>query len=238
MPTSPLPECAENKIFARLPSAPLKQLEASLSRVHLDQGHSIANAGQALDYVYFLSPGALVSLLAHSSNGSPVEVGVIGTEGVVGVSAVVDPPRSIHQALVQVAGDAWRLPATLFKTEFEKNPALQQAVLGFTCKLMGQISQTALCNRLHSAEERLARWLLVSSEFAQSNDFTVTHEALADLLGTRRTTVSLTAAGLQRAGMIRYSRGTLKVVDRRRLREISCECYEIIARLYGETQEK
>jgi CRP-like cAMP-binding protein len=238
MPTAPAPDFVQNKILSQLPSSVLRQLEPALSRVQLEQGRSLERAGEPITHVYFLAPGTVVSLLAQSTSGSPVEVGVIGGDGMLGYTAFVDPPRSIHQVLVQIASDAWRLPATIFKNEFDRNPALQQSVLGFICKLIGQISQTALCNRLHSAEERLARWLLVSSELAQANHFELTHEALANMLGTRRTTISLTAAVLQRAGIIRYNRGVLRIADRTRLQEVSCECYEIIARLHGGTKMK
>jgi CRP-like cAMP-binding protein len=172
----------------------------------------------------------MVSLVVLDEDGTAVEAGVVGNEGIVGISAVLGQLPAVHQAVVQIAGEAIALSAEVFARECEEDDSDQSRVLGYVAYLMAQISQTALCNRLHTADERLSRWLLMCQDRANGHELYLTHDLLAQMLGTRRSTVSLSAGTLQAAGLIRYIHGRLTIINRAGLQSAACSCYDGLQR--------
>ena len=204
----------ENRILSALPPAErLKLLEAA-SSLTLDARMVLFEAGKPIDAVYFPTDG-VISLVTPLQDGAIVEVATIGNEGIVGVPLVPFSDRGVR-AITQVL--EW----------FERSRAFRMLVDRYTQALFGQIAQSAACNRLHSSEERLSRWLLMSQDRVGSDDFMITQEFLGQMLGARRSTVSVSAGILQRAGLIRYKRGHVTIVDREGLEAVSCECYAVI----------
>ncbi len=183
--------------------------------------------GQTISHVYF--PGdSLVSLLTLADGHLALEVGLIGREGMVGISLVLGHDASPVRALVQGSGTALRMPAARFRKFFRHSPPLQQELYRYTYTLMAQISQTAACNRFHVVEMRLARWLLMTHDRVKSDQFHMTHEFLGHMLGVRRVGVTRAAQTLQNRKLIRYSRGNITVLDRNGLEAAACHCYEIV----------
>ncbi|HZU43974.1 MAG TPA: Crp/Fnr family transcriptional regulator [Terriglobales bacterium] len=221
---------AENRLLAALPRDSYQRLEPDLQLVNLTHGQVLYEFGAPVDYVYFPQRNAMVSLLCTAEDGSSVEVGVTGWEGMVGISAFMGGTATPYLTLVQMAGAAHKLRAEVLLREFRRSEPLQTALLRYASALLAQISQTALCNRIHTVEERLSRWILVSQDRTEAKQLPLTHEFLAHMLGTSRSTVSLTAATLQQAGLIRYTRGKISVVDRDRLETVACSCYAIVKR--------
>ena len=182
--------------------------------------------GQPLDSVYFPLNG-VISLVTPLEDGSIVQVATIGNEGVVGVPLIAGGTLAVR-AICQVRGSGLRVPAATFLAELAENDWLRAVVDRYVPALFGQIAQAAACNRLHSNEERLSRWLLMSHDRVGLDEFDITHEFLGQMLGSRRATVTLSAGILQAAGLIRYHRGRLTILDREGLEEVACECYEVI----------
>jgi len=179
----------------------------------------------------------MVSLLAITEDGDTAEVGVTGYEGVIAIQSVLGGKENTFDFLVQMAGDAWKMPAEILRQEFRKDTKLQDSVLRYMHASFAQISQTALCNRLHTVEERLARWLLLCEDRMNGDHISLTHEMLGKMLGTRRSTVSLAAATLQNAGLLNYNRGRIAIKDRKGLLRISCTCYEMVQRRFEKLYE-
>ncbi len=223
-----VPNGAGNRLLAALQRDLYQRLEPDLQIVSLKHGQVLFESGAAVDYVYFPQRDAMVSLLCTAEDGNSVEVGVTGWEGVVGISSFMGGTPTPYLSLVQMAGTAHKLRAELLVREFRRSEAMQNALLRYASSLLAQISQTALCNRIHTVEERLARWILVSQDRTEAKQLPLTHEFLAHMLGTSRSTVSLTAATLQQAGLIHYTRGKIAVVDRERLETVACSCYKIV----------
>jgi CRP-like cAMP-binding protein len=216
----------ESRILSALPVAErLRFLEAA-SDVTLDVRTVLFEPGGPIESIYFPTDG-VISLVTPLLDGDIVEVATIGNEGVVGVPLVPLGALAVR-AITQVAGHGLRVDAAVFLEWFERSHAFQTLVERYTQALFGQIAQAAACNRLHSSEERLSRWLLMSHDRVQSDDFMITQEFLGQMLGARRSTVSVSAGILQRAGLIRYSRGHVTIVDRKALEAVSCECYAVI----------
>jgi CRP-like cAMP-binding protein len=216
----------ENRILAALPQADRLRLFNLLDDVSLPVRTVLFEPGGPIDAVYFPT-GGVVSLVTALDGGAIVEVATIGNEGIVGVPLV--PLGSLAvRALAQVAGHALRIDAAVFLEWYENNRLFQTLVERYTQALFGQISQAAACNRLHSSEERLSRWLLMSQDRVGSDRFMITQEFLGQMLGARRSTVSVSAGILQRAGIIRYTRGHVTIVNREQLEAVSCECYSVI----------
>jgi len=216
----------ENRILGALPLAERRQLLEVASNVRLDARAVLFEAGEPIDAVYFPTDG-VISLVTPLQDGSIAEVATIGNEGIVGVPLVRLSERGVR-AITQVAGRALRLDAAVFLEWFEQRPGFRTLVDRYTQALFGQIAQSAACNRLHSSEERLSRWLLMTQDRVESDQFMITQEFLGQMLGARRSTISVSAGILQRAGLIRYSRGHVTIVDREGLMEVSCECYAVI----------
>jgi CRP-like cAMP-binding protein len=220
----------QNRFLAALTGETLKRMQPHLQQVTLKYGEQLYTPGETSRWAYFPVGATLVSLLAVSEDGNAVEVAITGSEGVVGVWNVLGPKRARHECLVQNAGAAVRISVEVLRGLVENEHAVRRLLLRYSQLLFTQVAQTALCNRLHSAEERMARWLLMTQDRAGSGEFRMTHELLAKMLGTRRSTVSLTASVLQRAGMLRYKRGHMSITDRKGLHGVTCGCYDVVRR--------
>jgi CRP-like cAMP-binding protein len=224
-----------NRILASLPSRERLRLSAQLFPVNLKFGQILYEPGKAIHQVYF-PLNCLISLLTAVDKRRTLEVGMVGSEGMAGMPFILGMGVSGVRALVQGAGNALRMSAKAFRLEFDQTPALQQALHRYTYALMAQISQTAACNRFHEAESRLARWLLMSADRVGADEFPVTHEFLAHMLGLRRVGVTEAATNLKRRRLIDYQRGKLKILSRRRLELASCSCYQIVKTVFDRAQ--
>jgi CRP-like cAMP-binding protein len=216
----------ENRILTALPVLDRLQLLEVVSKVALPAKTVLFEPGGPIDAVHFPTDG-VISLVTPLHDGAIVEVATIGNEGIVGVPLVPLGGLAVR-AISQVAGHSLRMNAIAFLEWLDRSPPFQTLVGNYTRALFGQISQTAACNRLHSSEERLSRWLLMSEDRVGSDQFFITQELLGQTLGARRSTVSVSAGILQRAGLIRYVRGHVTIVDRVGLETVSCECYAVI----------
>jgi len=216
----------QNRILAALPRSELVQLFEVVRRVTLPVKSVLFEPGAAIDAVHFPTDG-VISLVTPLHDGAIVEVATIGNEGIVGVPLVPLSGLAVR-AISQVAGHCLRMEATTFLEWSDRSQAFQTLVESYTQALFGQISQAAACNRLHSSEERLSRWLLMSHDRVGRDEFMITQEFLGQMLAARRSTVSVSAGILQRAGLIHYVRGHVTIVDREGLEAVACECYSVI----------
>jgi CRP-like cAMP-binding protein len=223
---SPEPHMANN-ILAALPPREFEQFAAKLRPVPLKLGEILYLPEQKIEHVYFVTSG-VVSLLAALENGATVEAGVIGSEGMAGISVILGADSMPNQALIQAEGQALRMSTTDVRTEFRNGGKLRDLLLRYTHTLFTQVAQTAACNRLHSIEQRLARWLLLTQDRVESDEFVLTQDFLSRMLGVRRAGVSVAANTLKQAGLIDYRRGSIVVMDRKGLEKYSCECYAIV----------
>jgi CRP-like cAMP-binding protein len=217
---------AGNHLLEALPEAERETLIPHLRAAHLTVKTVLFDPGQPILYVHFPVDG-VISLVTPLADGNIVEVATIGNEGIVGVPLVPGGSLAVR-AISQVAGRTLRMDAAEFFKSLERLPVFRALVQKYVQALFGQISQAAACNRLHSNEERLSRWLLMSHDRVGTDTFPITHEFLGQMLGSRRATVTLSAGLLQSAGLIRYHRGRVSIVDRDGLESVSCECYAII----------
>jgi CRP-like cAMP-binding protein len=215
-----------NQLLNALPVEERDVLTAHMRPNHLTVKTVLFDPGQVITSVYFPIDG-VVSLVTLLADGNIVEVATIGNEGMVGVPLVTGGSLAVR-AISQVGGRTLRMDASIFIAELERLPAFRKLIQRYVQALFGQISQAAACNRLHSNEERLSRWLLMSHDRVGMDAFPITHEFLGQMLGSRRATVTLSAGLLQAAGLIRYHRGRVTIVDRAGLEGVSCECYGII----------
>ncbi|HEY0341857.1 MAG TPA: Crp/Fnr family transcriptional regulator, partial [Steroidobacteraceae bacterium] len=216
---------APNHVLAALPVKEYERLLAGFEPVMLTYGEVLYEPGEQVRYVYF--PGdCLVSLLTVVDGHRALEVGLVGREGIVGSRLALGITTASVRALVQGTGTAVRIKSARFLRELHRSPALQRALLLFNDALMIQVTQTAACNRFHQIEARLARWLLMTRERLLSGEFYLTQEFLADMLGVRRSGVTLAAIALQRRKLIRYRRGTITILDQQGLEAASCSCYQ------------
>lgn len=221
----------KNIILNALPEEDYKRLSPDLKQVELDLGQVIYRAEEPIEYVYFPN-NSMISVIANTSGGQSAEVGVIGFEGIIGIDVLLGSDSSMNENIIQLADGALRINTATVKKEFKRAGALHDSVLRFTRLLMVQISQTALCNRLHSVEERLARWLLMCRDRSATDDLNLTQEFLSVMLGANRATVTLAAIALQHIGYIEYSRGHIKITDREGLENFSCDCYKTVKQEY------
>lgn len=219
-----------NRLLAALPAADASDALSGLDVVDLSFGEILYEPGDAVDYVYF-PHDALVSLLTRVDDHQAIEVGLIGYEGMVGVTLALGLPMSPVRALVQAAGTAARMKAAEFVRELGRNPVLQREIFRYSAVLMAQVMQTAACNRFHVVEARLARWLLMTRDRVDSNRFRLTHEFLATMLGVRRVGVTKAAHELQQRKLIDYSRGNIEIQDEAGLEAASCSCYETVKKI-------
>lgn len=218
-----------NRLLVALPPAERERIERHLQFVPIPLGTVLYESGDVLRHVYFPTD-SIVSLLYVMEDGASAEIAVVGNEGVIGVALFMGGETTPNRAIVQSGGYAFRMPGQQFKDEFHRNGALQVLLLRYTQALLTQMAQTAVCNRHHSVDQQLCRWLLLSLDRLSSNQLTMTQELIANMLGVRREGVTEAAGKLQRLGPIRYSRGQITVLDRAKLEQLSCECYGVVKR--------
>ncbi|WP_413160511.1 Crp/Fnr family transcriptional regulator [Capilliphycus salinus ALCB114379] len=222
----------ENHLLAALPQAELERLAPYFIEVSLSLGQILHEPQEKIETVYFPTH-SMISLVSIMEDGSTVEVGIVGNDGMLGYPVYLGGDYSHTRAIVQIEGTALQLDAGVLKCEFNQGNFLQRLLLLYTQAFLAQVSQTAACNRFHPAEERLARWLLQSQDFAGSEKLNLTQEFLSSMLGIRRASVTVSAGTLQQAGMIRYNRGKITILDRAALEATTCECYQIVRREYN-----
>jgi CRP-like cAMP-binding protein len=217
----------QNHLLAALPAPESERLYPLLELVPLPLGEVLYESGDQLQHVYFPT-ASIVSLLYVMADGASAEIAVVGNEGIIGIALFMGGETMPNRAVVQSAGSAYRLKGQLLKEEFNRAGQLQHLLLRYTQALLTQMSQTAVCNRHHSVDQQLCRWLLLSLDRLPSNKLTMTQELIANMLGVRREGVTEAAGKLQRAGLILYSRGRITVIDRPRLEARACECYQVV----------
>jgi CRP-like cAMP-binding protein len=225
----PVPGFTSNGLLAALTRTELKRLSAHLEAFEMPLGHVVHEPGRVLQHVYFPTT-AIVSLLYVLEDGASAEIAVVGNDGVVGISLFMGGETTPSRAVVQSAGDAWRLPARFMHEEFNRGGNLQLLLLRYTQCLITQMAQTAVCNRHHSVDQQLCRWLLLSLDRLDGSELVMTQELIANMLGVRREGVTAAAGKLQKAGVIEYRRGRIGVLDRAKLETLSCECYSVVHR--------
>jgi len=220
-----------NRLLAALPDAEWERLSSHLERVEMPLGKVLYEPDDRLAHVYFPTT-SIVSLLYVMENGSSAEIAVVGYEGIVGISLFMGGNSTPSRAVVQSAGQGFRLKANLLMEEFDRAGQMMHLLLRYTQALITQMSQTAVCNRHHSLDQQLCRWLLLSLDRLQSNELVMTQELIANMLGVRREGVTEAAGQLHRAGLINYQRGRIKVLDRAGLDKRTCECYAVVKKEY------
>lgn len=225
MPASDIP--TNNRLLAALPAAEYGRLHPRLEPVSMHIGDVVYESGSRLDYVYFPTT-SIVSLLYVMEDGASAEIAMVGNEGLVGIALFMGGETTPSRAVVQSAGSAYRLPGHAMKEEFVRGGAMQHLLLRYTQALLTQMAQTAVCNRHHSVDQQLCRWLLLSLDRLPANKLIVTQEQIANMLGVRREGVTEAAGKLQSAGLIKYSRGRITVLDRPGLEALVCECYGVV----------
>ncbi|MCU1290075.1 MAG: hypothetical protein JWN60_2304 [Acidobacteria bacterium] len=217
----------KNYILDALPAEEYERLRPHLERVELSLGEVIYHPDERIKYVYF-PEDAMNSVIATTPEGESAEAGVIGREGIVGIAVLMGVDSTPNECLIQLAGSALRIKTEQVKKAFNEGGVFQEETLRFIHALMMQISQTALCNRIHVIEQRLTRWLLMCHDRSDSDTLTLTQEFLAVMLGTNRPSVTTTAIALQSAGFIKYSRGKITIIDREGLEDFACDCYQVV----------
>ena len=221
----------DNHLLAALPDTEWARWQPQLEWVAMPLGQVLYESGRTLSHVYFPTT-AIVSLLYVMENGASAEIAVVGREGVVGISLFMGGESTPSRAVVQSAGEGWRLRASAIKDEFNRSHPVMHLLLRYTQALITQMSQTAVCNRHHSLDQQLCRWLLLSLDRLPGNDLLMTQELIANMLGVRREGVTEAALKLQKLGLIRYARGHITVLDRPGLAARTCECYEVVKKEY------
>jgi len=221
----------ENLLLAAMPSRDYQALVPSLERVEMPLGEAVYESGAPQGFVYFPT-SSIVSLLYVLADGATAEIAVTGNDGLVGIALFMGGETTPSRAVVQSAGYGYRLRASVLKKEFERGGALQHLLLRYTQALITQMTQTAVCNRHHSVDQQLCRWLLLTLDRLPGNQLVMTQELIANMLGVRREGVTEAAGKLQEAGLIEYSRGKITVVDREKLETRVCECYAVVKQEY------
>ena len=216
-----------NRLLAALPEEEFERLLPNIELAHLEKGEIIYMIGDRIRYAHFPLTG-MISLLSATESGSTVEVAMVGNEGIVGLPIVLSTNKAPYEAMIQLTSDTVRIKAEVLKQEFDRGGQFQNFMLRYTHVLITQITQSALCNRFHTVEKRLCRWLLIARDRVNSNTIDLTQEIIAHMLGSPRTGVTMAAGVLQQAGLIRYSRGRIVILDRQRLSNASCECYRVV----------
>ncbi len=223
----------ENRLLSAIPRAEWARFAPHLEPETLELGQVLYTPGSTQAHVYF-PLDCIVSLLYVMENGSSAEIAIVGCEGLVGTSLFMGGDSVPNHAVVQCAGRACKMPARHIRDEFLKAGAVQRLFLRYTQALLAQMGQTAVCNRHHSIEQQLCRWILMSLDRLPSNELEMTQELIANMLGVRREGVTDAAGKLQRAGAIRYSRGLITVIDRPKLEAMVCECYEVVRQAFSD----
>ncbi len=221
----------DNHLLAALPNAEWQRWLPQLEWIEMPLGQVLYESGNILKHVYFPTT-AIVSLLYVMENGASAEIAVVGNEGIVGISLFMGGESTPSRAVVQSAGQGFRLKAQVIKDEFNRAGPVMHLLLRYTQALITQMAQTAVCNRHHSLDQQLCRWLLLSLDRLRGNDLVMTQELIANMLGVRREGVTEAALKLQTVGLIRYARGRISVLDRNGLEKRTCECYEVVKKEY------
>lgn len=226
-----------NWLLAAIPAADFTILAPDLTLVDMELGQSLQRASDRIDYVYFPETG-FISALIVLSDGNPLEIGLIGAEGVAGVSVVLGATTSHNETMCQTGGTAFRMSAANLRSAFARSPDVRNVLLRYVELFTIQVAQTAACNAHHELGQRLARWLLGAHDRSGREELSLTQDLISIMLGVRRSTVSVAAGQLQKAGLIRYQHGRITILDRIGLENAACECYESVAgeyrRLFGE----
>jgi CRP-like cAMP-binding protein len=217
----------KNHLLAALPADVQERLLPHMECVELPLGKVLYESGDTLRYVYFPT-NSIVSLLYVMESGASAEISVVGNEGLIGVALFMGGESTTSRAIVQSAGQAYRLLGQRLKDEFNRHGALLHTLLRYTQSLITQMAQTAVCNRHHSIDQQLCRWLLLSLDRLEGNELVMTQELIANMLGVRREGVTDAAGRLQRLGVIEYHRGRIQVLNRVKLESLSCECYAVV----------
>jgi CRP-like cAMP-binding protein len=221
------PDPMKNRLLAMLPQEEYERILPHLGHVSFALGEVVYESGDRMSYIYFPTT-AVISLLYLMENGSSAEMGMAGKEGLVGIALFMGGDTMPNRAVVQSAGDAFRMRAQVLQDEFARGGAFQRLLLRYTQALITQMSQTAVCNRLHEIEQQLCRWLLLSHDRLDSDELVMTQELIANMLGVRREGVTAAAGRLQEQGLISYVRGRILILDRRGLEAAVCECYKVV----------
>lgn len=221
----------QNQLLAALPQQDMDRWQGRLELVELPLNQVMYSAGRAPEYVYFPTT-AIVSLISMTLDGASAEVALVGNDGVVGISWLLGADSAANDAVVQSAGHAFRVSACFVKNEIEHSCGVMKVVMRYAQAVLGQMAQTAVCNRYHSIDQQLCRRLLLGLDRLPSDELDMTHELAANLLGVRREGITMAAHKLREAGLIRYSRGHIVVLDRERLEEKTCECYAVAKKEY------
>jgi CRP-like cAMP-binding protein len=224
-----VPNPQQSQLLAVLPEPEKKRLLPHMELVSLPLGKALYESGDQLNYVYFPIT-SIVSLLYELENGSSAEIAVVGREGIVGIALFMGGDTMPNRAVVQSAGNAYRLSGQLLKQEFSRGGSLQHLLLRYTLAMLTQMAQTAVCNRHHTVDQQLCRWLLLSLDRLPSNELVMTQELIANMLGVRREGVTEAVGKLQKAGLISHQRGRILVRDRPGLEARVCECYDVVKR--------
>jgi CRP-like cAMP-binding protein len=217
----------DNRLIAVLKDSDFDRIAPHLEPVSMPLGHVLYESGGKLNWVYFPTD-TIVSLLYVMEDGASAEIAVVGKEGVVGIALFMGGQTMPNRAVVQSAGQAYRLKGTILTQEFNRSGAMQHLLLRYTLALLTQMAQTAVCNRHHTVDQQLCRWLLLSLDRLPGNELAMTQELIANMLGVRREGVTEAAGKLQKAGLISYHRGRITVLDRPGLESRVCECYEVV----------
>ena len=217
----------QNHLLDALPADDYRRVASHLELIPMNLGDVLYESGAKLQYVYFPTT-CIISLLYVMEDGASAEIAIVGNEGILGISLFMGGNTTPNRAVVQSAGHAFRLKAELLKNEFGRFGPTMRVLLRYTQALITQMAQTAVCNRHHSVDQQLCRWLLLSLDRLGSNELSMTQELIANMLGVRREGVTEAAGKLQDAGLIRYHRGQITVLDRPGLEERSCECYQVV----------
>jgi CRP-like cAMP-binding protein len=225
------PDPKKNHLLAALPADEWARWLPSLEPVVMPLGEVLYESGMAMTHVYFPTT-SIVSLLYVMEDGASAEIAVVGNEGIVGISLFMGGETTPSRSVVQSAGEGFRMRGQLLKNEFNRSGPVLHLLLRYTQALITQMAQTAVCNRHHSLDQQLCRWLLLSLDRLQAPELVMTQELIANMLGVRREGVTEAAANLQRAGLIQYRRGHITVVDRKGLERRTCECYAVVRKEY------
>lgn len=221
------PAPTNNRLLAMLPREEYERILPHLSYVSFSLGEVVYESGGLMNYIYFPAT-AIISLLYMMENGSSAEMGMAGHEGVVGIALFMGGDTMPNRAVVQSAGGVFRMRAKVLQDEFARGGPFQRLLLRYTQALITQMSQTAVCNRLHEIEQQLCRWLLLSHDRLDTDELIMTQELIANMLGVRREGVTAAASRLQEQGLISYVRGRIQILDRRGLEALVCECYKVV----------
>ena len=225
-------DALKNHLLAALPADEFARVQSKLEPVSLTLGEVLYESGDKMDFAYFPTT-AIISMLYIMENGATAEIGVVGNDGLIGNALFMGGNTTTSRAVIQSAGDTYKMKAKDVKDEFALGGVFQQMMLRFTQALMTQISQTAVCNRLHSLEQQLCRWLLLSHDRLDTDLLVMTHDLISNMIGVRREGVTLAAQKLAKRKLIKNVRGTITVLDRQGLEEAVCECYEVVNNEYN-----